>query len=642
MTSQRRYLPPFPPRCATPSHVLPAGNAFREEFGSESPAGSLWMSATLRTADLATVDSPEADAFAAHALALTPDDLAHPELSQRVSAPKALDALDLSLSASTEAGYAQALAEAIVAAHEPGTVTLTVLNQVRRAQRVMLALQGQPDATEAELLLVHSRFRPAERRRTEERVTADAPDAGRIVIATQAIEAGVDLSARTLFTELAPWSSLVQRFGRCNRRGEWTGTDASRVNWIDLGTDFEPYDEDTLGLARDLLSGRKDVGIASVRDVADPTPSPVTQVLRRRDLLELFDTTPDLAGNDIDVSPYIRDVEDLDVSVAWRDLEDETQAAPVPEELCSVRLPLFQEFLGTIRGPEGRRPVAWDGLDSQWLPVDRLRPGMVVLVDASAGGYDPALGWWSESTAPVPLAPGAEPDEIEVEAYDDDHLSAARRMVTLPDHLGDVAAEVEALIDSLSLDSEEADHLRTAAQWHDLGKAHPHFQQVLLAGLPADDPRREAGPWAKSEHFVRSDETERPHFRHELASALAMVQHHVGDLPAYLVASHHGKVRMSIRSLPGERHPDDGGRFARGVWDGDVLPAVTLGDGTDVPETVLSLAVMELGMSEAGPSWLERALALRDQHGPFRVAFLEALLRIADWRASAREREADD
>ncbi len=71
------------------------------------------------------------------------------------------------------------------------------------------------------------------------------------------------------------------------------------------------------------------------------------------------------------------------------------------------------------------------------------------------------------------------------------------------------------------------------------------------------------------------------------------------------------------------------------------MPAVTLPDGTAVPETTLSLQVMELGASEDGPSWLERSLRLRDEHGPFRLAFLEALLRVADWRASAKEREQD-
>ena len=35
----------------------------------------------------------------------------------------------------------------------------------------------------------------------------------RIIVATQVVEAGVDISATTLVTELSPWSSLVQRFG---------------------------------------------------------------------------------------------------------------------------------------------------------------------------------------------------------------------------------------------------------------------------------------------------------------------------------------------------------------------------------------------------------------------------------------------
>jgi len=36
------------------------------------------------------------------------------------------------------------------------------------------------------------------------------------------------------------------------------------------------------------------------------------------------------------------------------------------------------------------------------------------------------------------------------------------------------------------------------------------------------------------------------------------------------------------------------------------------------------------------PSWLARTLALRDDedHGPFKLAYLETLVRVADWRGS--------
>ena len=48
---------------------------------------------------------------------------------------------------------------------------------------------------------------------------AERPE-GRIVVATQVVEAGIDLNAAVLVTEAAPWPSLVQRAGRCNRTGQ--------------------------------------------------------------------------------------------------------------------------------------------------------------------------------------------------------------------------------------------------------------------------------------------------------------------------------------------------------------------------------------------------------------------------------------
>jgi len=65
----------------------------------------------------------------------------------------------------------------------------------------------------------------------------------------------------------------------------------------------------------------------------------------------------------------------------------------------------------------------------------------------------------------------------------------------------------------------------------------------------------------------------RAYFRHELASALALLTQERwsrdADLTAYLVAAHHGKVRMNLRALPREWAPTDtdraGARFARGI-----------------------------------------------------------------------------
>jgi CRISPR-associated endonuclease/helicase Cas3 len=61
------------------------------------------------------------------------------------------------------------------------------------------------------------------------------------------------------------------------------------------------------------------------------------------------------------------------------------------------------------------------------------------------------------------------------------------------------------------------------------------------------------------------------------------------------------------------------------------------------PDTVLDLSYMELGEGPRGPSWLARMLSLRDDLslGPFRLAFLEGLLRAADWRASQNQGKTD-
>src|SRR5436305_400598 len=54
------------------------------------------------------------------------------------------------------------------------------------------------------------------RRRSE----ATKDDLGLICVSTQVIEAGVDISAHRLWTEIAPWASMLQRLGRLNRKGD--------------------------------------------------------------------------------------------------------------------------------------------------------------------------------------------------------------------------------------------------------------------------------------------------------------------------------------------------------------------------------------------------------------------------------------
>lgn len=72
-----------------------------------------------------------------------------------------------------------------------------------------------------EALLIHSRFTEKDREekiRELRRINEDY-----IIVSTQVIEAGVDLSSNLLITDIAPASSLIQRFGRFLRYDEREG-----------------------------------------------------------------------------------------------------------------------------------------------------------------------------------------------------------------------------------------------------------------------------------------------------------------------------------------------------------------------------------------------------------------------------------
>lgn len=621
------------------------------------PSHSLWMSATPTPEGLETPDfRQDAQQLCREPFQLGDEDRRHGQLAQRLDAIKPLFKAEFSLSkeAQKSGAHTRSLADCALEHHGPGRLTLVVCNTVDRAQDLARHLHKETGG-EA-LLLVHSRFRGAERRHLNERISAlrrsGPPEGGVILVATQVVEAGVDLDAHTLITECAPWSSLVQRVGRCNRRG---GFDDARVIWVPIeGGESDrvhaPYEKDEIEEGARALEELSDVGPKRLSAVTIPARRKLHHTLRRREFLELFDTTPDLAGNDIDISRYIRDGEENDVQIFWRHIsttgEVNGQGSPRPEELCSVAVWKFRDWMGKNHAKLAKdsAPAIWrfDPLNGVWVQPDPgswIAPGMVFMVSSEVGGYSAFLGWTGEGRGkredPVPVVEvGQAPPP---ESLEDDPASHQSRDVTIARHCSDVVEECEALADALALPKELRGVLLHAARWHDAGKAHPVFQKWLLKGVkgsPADSNDR----WAKSADRVK-ERKERPHFRHEAASALAYLQHRGDDLGAYLIMAHHGKVRLSLRSFPGELPPAGSPnlRFARGLHDGDVLPETNLGGGVLLPETTLDLEIMELGESAGGsPSWTARALELRDKHGPFTLAFLEALLRVADWRASAR------
>ena len=238
---------------------------------------------------------------------------ASPALKERWQAKKPIE------KTTAKPGEERKLAQEILQAHRLQSRTLVVVNTVKRARLLYDVLKENKPA--ADLLLIHSRFRPAERKQIVARLSEEPGAAGVIIISTQVVEAGVDISAKALFTELAPWPSLVQRFGRCNRQGK--DNDAA-VYWIDVPTSEKynlapPYDEADLNQARKMLESLnpKNVGPKALDEnlrQADVNRSDLfryehTHVIRQHDLHGLFSTEADLAGGFTDISHFVRNRE---------------------------------------------------------------------------------------------------------------------------------------------------------------------------------------------------------------------------------------------------------------------------------------------------------------------------------------------
>lgn len=684
--------------------------AFRTGRAAEEvlsrPCRTWWMSATLQRDWLAK--SPETAPLASELPQTSIDGSERKgHLWDDVRKPLRVETVK------DDASIAKLAAQAHVdGGHGQSGPSLVVVNRVDSAVSIYNALKKDKRLKETDVRLVHSRFRPRDREewRTEflNRKACD-PHTDRIIVATQVVEAGVDMSAAVLLTELAPWSSLVQRFGRAAR---WGG-EAQLVVLNRQAKDDKaaaPYEKaqlDAALLALEYLADGAPLALERFEEehpelLSSLYPYSPKHLLLSHELDDLFDTTADLSGADIDVSRFIRSGDERDVQVFWLPIPAKEQPGkklrPQREALCNVPFLRAREWLcdkGTQLTREfSKRAWVWDWLDGSWrvLEAKDIYPGQTILVDSALGGYDPELGFRPASKSHVPLIKEAKPSlEEQADATEDDeHLSRLDdtqtvTWQTIAVHGAQVGREAKKLAELLCPNLAQLFDL--AGRWHDLGKAHPAFQNSIehaarpdrfdLAKAPKD-------AWPRKKLYSMP-EGARKGFRHELASTLGLfgvLRRHMPDHPAllgpwrealmllgdtgtheapeppsdlekeilaldasafdllaYLVCSHHGKVRLTWHASPADQKANDSVARIRGVREGDRLPSVMLttarGDHVTLPETELCLSPAAVGLSsQTGRSWTERTLGLVSKHSAFQLGYLEALLRAADVRAS--------
>lgn len=303
----------------------------------------------------------------------------------------------------------------------------------------------------------------------------------------------------------------------------------------------------------------------------------------------------------------------------------------VPDEFA----PRVREAVGQLRGW-----VAGDeDVDAQaGLQVLATAPDVPVWVRdvATALKQDRRLGVLTIRDAPVLVSrsrgrPGTL-DEPDVGISSSDDTSLLTVPVSLRRHQAGVAAWARRSADACGVGGARAVDLVAAARWHDLGKADPRFQVLLTGGDEVaaallDEPLAKSGlrPLDRPA-FRRARERAGypPGGRHEFLSA-ALLAHtpdalkDVADaeLVLHLISSHHGYGRP----------------LAPVALDPDPISV----DVTDEGLTFRASSDHQAYRLDSGVT--DRFWRMQRRYGWWGLAWLEALLRLADHRRSEEEEQ---
>jgi CRISPR-associated endonuclease/helicase Cas3 len=599
---------------------------------------------------------------------LSDADRKNPELARRLTHPKLIEVVQ------TAKGSNQyTVAEQSAKTH---MIRLRA-EDTRRIPCVLVALNTVKDAISVEKLLkkvsgtdtvrITGRQRPGDRDLATRAIAAFVgKDNDRrcdknptFVVATQAIECGVDLDADALVTAAAPWTNIVQRLGRLNRFGILAEAHGTVV--LPPGKDDPVYGTDAIDCAKwiNSLGGGSEVDLCSERiEVLTPTaPESENNLVVPRIVKPLVEAWASNLPDDAcqPIGPYLRGLPndpDTNVFVVWRrglkETGDDPQwwekvvrvAKPSAIELCPVSVVTARNWL------KKDRPYVRVNQDKIECRSDgRFSPGDILVVPDSYGGCD-QWGWTGDPLAAgepaagdldvseVDIHPGGvlgEPTTVTLpvsvnsftgEVRDDDgHLfhaisvnvnpelipavnpedeseddQSAPKVTNLDAHQKDCAERARKIGLSIGLPKAEIDEAVAAAEHHDDGKADHRFQ-VYLGAV-------EGGPLVAKSGRKRIPKTDRrlwaeaglpSGWRHEAAS-LEKLESDTPPLTRWLIGTHHGNGRPSWPIACGE-----GVGQVQSAFNGD---------------------------------WAELHDALVAHYGAWRLALLEAVVRTADWSCS--------
>ncbi|MCA9050828.1 MAG: CRISPR-associated endonuclease Cas3'', partial [Planctomycetaceae bacterium] len=263
--------------------------------------------------------------------------------------------------------------------------------------------------------------------------------------------------------------------------------------------------------------------------------------------------------------------------------------------------------------------------DEQDSPWTKSRLGRLLCNGSKLSRYRNGIVWVTPLHPELAIQGSIPP--LPLDSFGDDSSLNETGRLSLAQHLADVADEVTRLTTNLRVSETLKETLETAARCHDLGKADPRFQAMLL-NKPLNIAFMQSKLWAKSGvPGFNAANTLPANFRHEMLSLNLLDRIDIGktdeDVLRHIVAAHHGYGRPFAPVCVDE------------APEGFCLDEFELGAVTEDDRSSW-LPAHRLNSKIADRFW-----KLNRRFGWWGLAQLETILRLADWTASAAPGSGD-
>jgi CRISPR-associated endonuclease/helicase Cas3 len=289
------------------------------------------------------------------------------------------------------------------------TKTIVICNRVEKAQQlyneiVATDLTGFGNLSgldKSNIICIHSRFFDEDRKKKEndlKRLFGDKNPESAILISTQVIEAGMDISCRTMHVEISPINSFLQRAGRCAR---WEGefgeiyvydileleereqlkletTDKEELAQIRaINNKYLPYDqllcETTLARLRETSFINKDISQKLVDDILTEQELKGYSLIVQKDFnrSEIKQSWETCEKNMY--SQTIRDIQSIEIAIIDYELEKGKPFFPYKYQTIGLYKWSFIKWAKEILGTnEDVIFIAESNKDNQFIDLDTL------------------------------------------------------------------------------------------------------------------------------------------------------------------------------------------------------------------------------------------------------------------------------